>query len=143
MDVISWSDTMRIGIPELDHEHRKLIKYVNQIYQLDCPQNECSSEIKALLKKLIDYTNYHSMHEEEVMSRYQYPGFVEHKEQHKKLESSMRLQIEKATNQEDSFSIGELKTFLISWLKNHIIKEDTQFNYHLKRMLNSDLKERS
>ncbi len=72
--LVEWSDTLSIGIPEIDDQHRVLIDLLNQLHAAIREQRG-RAECGEILERLIEYTRVHFATEESVMSVFRYPGW--------------------------------------------------------------------
>ncbi len=120
MNLIVWTDSLSVGIPIIDEQHKQLISIINDLYAaLDTLVLEHS------LQKLSDYVVYHFSTEENIMRTCDYPDRLIHEDEHKAL-----------TEQVVAFtkdnSIPELLLFLRDWLNNHILGTDKQLGTFLK-----------
>ncbi|MCU7795941.1 MAG: bacteriohemerythrin [Candidatus Thiodiazotropha sp. (ex Semelilucina semeliformis)] len=123
---VEWSDTLSVGIEEIDEQHKVLVDLVNKMHEA-IHQRHGSDVVNSILKDLADYTRIHFAVEESLMRILNYPGYDEHKEIHEELlHSVVDLQDKVATGKK---SIGfELMHFLKTWLTKHIMEEDMQYS---------------
>ncbi|MCU7813082.1 MAG: bacteriohemerythrin [Candidatus Thiodiazotropha sp. (ex Notomyrtea botanica)] len=123
---VEWSDTLSVGIEEIDEQHKVLVDLVNKMHEA-IHQRHGSDVVNSILKDLADYTRIHFAVEESLMRILNYPGYEEHKEIHEELlHSVVDLQDKVATGKK---SIGfELMHFLKTWLTKHIMEEDMQYS---------------
>jgi hemerythrin-like metal-binding protein len=88
MSLIEWRDDFRIGIAEVDHEHRELIELINELYsglgseRTDDGVERCLGEIYARISA-------HFALEEKVMADRGYRDFQPHKADHERLLDSI------------------------------------------------------
>ncbi len=125
-----WSKDLEIGIKEIDDQHKRLVKLVNQLY-VGISQGKDKEYLSKILNELIEYTDYHFKTEEYYFDKFGYPETDIHKEIHRKL-------VEKVVNFKKKFEEGsatlsyELLNFLKDWLINHIGKTDKKYGSFLK-----------
>jgi hemerythrin len=122
---IEWSDTLSVGIEEIDSQHQVLVELVNEMHDA-IHQRRGSEVVRHVLGRLAEYTKIHFAVEESLMRILGYPGYEEHKVQHEELVRSMLdLQRKVATGKT---AIGfELMHFLKIWLTKHIMESDQQY----------------
>ena len=72
-----WDESLSVGIPAIDIEHRHFIDAVNVLSRL-MPGRQKSDEIRKLMKWIILDWDLHSKHEEELFREWQYPALDEH-----------------------------------------------------------------
>ena len=79
-----WNEKFDLEIPEMNHQHQKLIDLMNQLYELSSAKKE-RSEIEAILDSLAQYTIKHFKEEEEFMKKIEFPQFEVHAIVHQNL----------------------------------------------------------
>ena len=84
MVLIKPEDNLKLGIPEIDSQHEALISLVNQLHETML-QGTDKAALDGLLSRVLKHTQTHFAYEEELMSRYNYPGYKKHKSKHDKL----------------------------------------------------------
>ncbi len=126
MALIDWSDEMSVGVKEIDAQHQKLVKLINEL-------NEAMSEGKSkqvlgdILDELIEYTDTHFSTEENYMSEFDFDGLEEHKRAHAGF-------VKKVTDFQSKFEEGKLllsvkvMNFLKDWLTDHIAGMDQKYS---------------
>jgi hemerythrin-like metal-binding protein len=134
MELIKPEDILKLGIPEIDSQHETMISLVNLIHETML-QGADKATLDGLLSKLLEHTQNHFAYEEELMSRYNYPGYEVHKSEHNRLMQHLIDLAERYSNGELllSFAVAlELK----GWAAIHIEKSDkplgTFLNSHKK-----------
>jgi len=122
---IVWRDTMKIGDPELDAEHRKFIALLNLI-ERGLEQNDVSPAVD-IFEELLIYVETHLPAEEAYMERIGYPGLDDHKRQHEEftynfyvLLGRFRASYDDAERQRH---VERLAQMVREWLIDHIMKE--------------------
>ncbi len=130
MQYVNWSDKFLTGHALIDTDHRKLFSLIGDLYgyvQIE----DATSELDIALNELVDYVHAHFELEEQLMEAAAYPDLDTHKEEHRKLQK--RVLDYMASYQSDplAFDLDEFMEFLISWLKNHILKSDMAYVPHL------------
>ncbi|MGV8121503.1 MAG: bacteriohemerythrin [Candidatus Xenobiia bacterium LiM19] len=125
MPLITWSDKISVHVKEFDEHHKKLVGYVNDIN--DAMQKGKGKEvIPPILVKLMNYTKVHFSREEEMMKKYSYPEYAEHKSAHDRLITEvekLKLEYEKG-----SLSVPiKMLNFLHMWLVDHIQHTDRRY----------------
>jgi len=125
MPLITWSEKISVQVKEFDEHHKKLVGYVNEIN--DAMQNRKGKDvIPPILAKLMNYTKVHFSREEELMRKYSYPEYKEHKNAHDRLIAeveSLRQEYEKG-----SLAVPiKMMNFLHKWLVEHIQNTDRKY----------------
>ncbi|MBF0160581.1 MAG: bacteriohemerythrin [Magnetococcales bacterium] len=119
-----WSDRMKIGLQEVDRQHRRLVDLINEIYAA-LKSGDSRRALDTVLPELLQYTQTHFQFEEKMFDQYGYPDSVKHKEMHKKLIAKVVSMVERLQQGEDVAM--ELLGLLKSWLTDHILKTDAQY----------------
>ena len=125
MGLIEWSDSLSVGIPSIDEQHRELVAILNELHEA-MMERRGRDVLGGLFARLIDYTKYHFSHEEELLERAQYAEFTAHRTQHVMLaEKVKQLQ---AQFEAGKITLGvEVMEFLRDWLRNHIAVSDKRY----------------
>ncbi|MCP4120033.1 MAG: bacteriohemerythrin [Desulfobacteraceae bacterium] len=132
-DLMPWEPRFKLGIDEIDEQHKKLVLLVNQLHKaMKLRKGRQKSE--DILKALADYTVVHFGFEEELFEKYNYPEKAKHTEIHKGL-------VAQVTDFKTQFQDGnaaltiDLMEFLTNWLKEHIMQTDKKYVPFLKDKL--------
>lgn len=86
MTLLEWRDEFRIGIEEVDYEHRVLIELINVAHgraAAGAPLEDALGEIHAMI------TAHFALEEKDMRAR-QYPGLDPHKAEHERLLDEIR-----------------------------------------------------
>jgi len=118
MALIEWSDALSVGFSEIDKDHQKLVKIVNEFNDAISQQND-REELEETLEELIEYTSWHFRHEERLMQENGYEGMEEHQQIHRDL-AGKAVEIQKKYEAGDDSVLEVLMPFLKDWLTNHI-----------------------
>ena len=126
MTKIRWQTIFETDIPEVDEQHKKLVAMSNQLEAAGAVGGDTADhEMGLVIKKLVDYTQYHFKSEEQTMEAISFSERVDHAALHKKLiDQIVTLLIR--IKQQDSVTIIELMGFLRDWLLDHIMYEDSK-----------------
>lgn len=127
--LIVWGPLYEIGHKEIDDQHKKLVDLINEFY--DAFLNaEANIKVIEIVQRVIDYTVYHFIAEEDLFMNIEYPNTERHLETHKTFVN--KLKIFKKQLDEGSIVISyELMTFLRDWLSDHIMGEDKELVKYL------------
>jgi len=127
MPFITWTHELSVHIEEIDQQHQNLINIINKMDDLvKIGSNAKRSEIRKIFAELVDYTSYHFKAEEELFSKYGYPGWEDHKKQHNDLAMQLlNLQINFAKGEAEVSQ--EMMKFLNKWLVDHISTSDQEY----------------
>lgn len=129
MKDLIWDNTLSVQVQEIDDDHSKLVNLFNLLTHA-INDNESSAYIEAILDELICCTIWHFRHEERLMIKYSFNGFMEHKKEHQELvDSAMELQ-QKFLKEGRSLSIDDIE-YLEHWLTGHILGSDMELGQFL------------
>ena len=81
-----WDNALSVQVQEIDEDHRRLVDLFN-ILNHSVVEGDATNYIEAVMEELISCTIWH---EERLMLKYGYKGFVEHKTEHQELIESAR-----------------------------------------------------
>ena len=131
MGNVAWDDSLSIGVPLIDEQHKALIQRLNDVSAaVEASQGE--REIVNTLGFLSDYAGFHFSTEEKHMQANEYPGYDEHKALHEEFKTTL------ADFSRDFYEEGSTKqiadamnTLLVTWLFKHIRGTDCKFSAFL------------
>lgn len=115
--VVEWRDGFKIGIAQVDAEHRHLFTLVKSLN---------AANIDDTLGELLDYVVTHFTHEQDAMESSGYPDFRQHLALHEQF-SSQVAEFLSASAAWDDDRVQELRKFLNKWLVGHILTHDLRF----------------
>jgi len=127
MTSVEWNDSLQIGIPLIDDQHRTLIDRLNDVSEaIEGQQGE--REIVKTLGFLSEYADFHFSAEEKHMEAHEYPGLELQQKKHREF-TDMVAKLERDFEEEGSTkALAEsINTFLANWLTHHIQGMDLQF----------------
>lgn len=128
-ELLIWSHAYSIGNAVVDEQHRKLVGFINTLYNIgDGPGAE--AEVQQVLGELIEYTVYHFGDEERLQAESGYPGYEKHKAIHKQLIADVSAQVA-SLEAGDRAMREKLLVFLVDWLKEHILHDDKLVGEHM------------
>jgi hemerythrin-like metal-binding protein len=84
MVLIELEENLKLDIPEIDSQHKTLINLINRLHETML-QGAGKANLDELLSHLLEHTQTHFAYEEQLMSRYNYPGYDTHKSEHNRL----------------------------------------------------------
>jgi hemerythrin-like metal-binding protein len=131
---ITWSDSMSVGIPEIDEDHKQFIVLINELNR-SITDRMSPEEIIKRLEFLIDDTARHFDQEERLFFEWQYPDISGHAGIHAnvlKTLNVMKQQFMPYGHDSGWVDAGiKIKKILI----DHILKEDMKYAdfYHNHR----------
>ncbi len=133
MKDLVWNNTFSVQVKEIDEDHRRLVKLFN-ILSHSVVNGDATNYTEAVLEELISCTVWHFRHEERLMLKYGYEGFVEHKTEHQELIESARALQQKSLQEGKPVSSEDIE-FLEHWLTEHILVADMELGSHLAKAM--------
>ncbi|MFZ0456579.1 MAG: bacteriohemerythrin [Ignavibacteriaceae bacterium] len=125
MELIKWSEKYSVNNFLLDSQHKKLIAIINELHT--AMKVARGNEImQTIFDELIWYTKEHFRTEEQIMQKFNYPAFKEHKAEHEELTEKV-LKLQKDYKEGKSLITMDTMNFLKSWLINHIEGTDKKY----------------
>ena len=121
-----FTEDCRIGIPEIDEEHKKLFQMVNEAFALLAEPSATVVGVKNLVLALKKYAATHFIHEEAYMDEIKAPELPRQKKEHGQFKEKVNEVDLEALNDENGKEVlTELLEFLSRWLYHHILGSDT------------------
>ena len=122
MALIELEDSLKLDIPEIDSQHETLVSLVNLLHE-NMLQGSGKAALDKILSQLLKHTQTHFAYEEELMSRYKYPGYETHKSEHKRLMQHL-VDLTARYKKGDLLLSFAVMLELKSWAVVHIEKSD-------------------
>jgi len=120
---ITWSADLDTNIEIIDKQHRRIVDYINDLETANASGDKAA--IGHVLEDLVDYTMSHFAFEESLQEEAGYKFAKPHKKVHE-------LFVRRVNEYVERFKLGEdvadsLHQMLISWLINHIKRDDADY----------------
>jgi hemerythrin len=124
--VIQWKESYRLGIDEIDDQHKKLFEIANRAYEL--LKNDFVTDkydrIVSIIEELKDYTVYHFSFEENYMASINYRKLLSHKVIHDDFIAKIsEVDLDNVDENQDEYLMGILD-FVVEWIEQHILGTD-------------------
>ncbi|MCL1808695.1 MAG: bacteriohemerythrin [Clostridiales bacterium] len=127
-----WKDSLLVGVPAIDAEHRKLVKAIEELMEA-CTKGQGRATIEKTLNFVISYTKQHFGAEERIQAQYAYPGMAAHKQIHANFTATVEgLKKEFDQNGPSVALTASLNKNLVDWLIKHISVEDKKIGDHIR-----------
>ncbi len=126
--MFEFTDDCKIGIEQIDSEHRYLFELLNRAYTLVTTDyhDDYYEQLKGLLSELDNYAEQHFANEEAYMMQIRDPELILQRSQHaffrEKILTLDLANIDEVSDQQRILT--ELVTFLAKWLYHHILSSD-------------------
>jgi len=130
MPLMSWSETLSVGVTALDNDHKKLVEMTNKMFDA-MKEGHGADEIGKILDGLIGYVKIHFANEERLFAQTGYPNLAAHKKQHDDLTHQV-LEVQKKYKSGATGTLSiEVMNFLKDWLLKHIMGDDKKYGPYL------------
>lgn len=131
MPIMTWDDSLDIGVHEMNREHQDILDAMNAIYDA-CQAGKKGGVVNAMIASLGAVTTRHFRDEEAFMARIGYADLENHKRVH------ARLLKDFATHQAAAVAAGGQPStaffqFLRLWLSAHIKCIDLKYAEYSRR----------
>ena len=143
MNRVEWSETLRLGVPAMDSDHRRLLDLSNEF--LEAAQDHAPFvRLADILGELIAQTRGHFLAEETLLDRNSYPHLAGHRAEHARLITEaetllarfVALKTGEQPRPEDVDSLTmETAAYLQRWLIDHILADDKPYRPFLMRLV--------
>lgn len=126
--MFEFTDDCKIGIEQIDDEHKYLFELLNKAYILVTTEyhNDYYQQVKNILGELDSYAEQHFTHEEDYMAQICDPELILQRSQHTFFRDKIRefdfINIDEEAEQQRVLT--ELVAFLAKWLYRHILSSD-------------------
>jgi len=125
MELISWKESLNVGIKDIDGQHRRLVALINKLFEA-MSQGKSKEIMHSVFSELSNYVITHFATEEKLMKKYKYSDYDQHKQEHKFFIDKLNEFKIKFSNGNLSISL-EVLNFLKDWLLKHIIGTDRKY----------------
>lgn len=125
-ELICWRDEYSVGVKVFDVHHKKLFSYINELSEL-IKKNEVDEKFGIILKRFIEYGNFHLKTEEEMFEKYNYSDKDSHREAHDTYRKKVLSFNEKVGGDNEKIA-KELLDYLEVWWVSHVNEVDKQYS---------------
>lgn len=130
-----WSKDLNTGFAVIDNQHRRIVDYINDLYDARTSGHK-KEDIAKVIDELVEYTLSHFTFEESMQEEAHYPYLKAHKKVHD-------LFAKRVAEYRERFKLGEdvseeLNNLLVTWLFNHIKRDDADYVESLKKNISQD-----
>ena len=135
--LLTWTPDLSVGIEIIDNQHKRIVEYINQLHEARIRQDK--EAISQVIEELVDYTLSHFSFEESMMEEAHYRFLAPHKRVHE-------LFVRRVAEYQQRFKLGEnvevvagdMQSTLITWLMNHIKREDMDYGPVVRASMGDD-----
>lgn len=126
MALVIWNDSLSIGIPEIDRQHKQLIDQLNALVDA-MYANRGKEEIQSIVRFLDMYVAQHFGFEENCMRKYRCPVASTNAAAHAKFIKTLSEVKQELQTKGSSLPLAiKVNEQLLDWFVNHIKKIDRE-----------------
>ncbi len=123
--MIEWSDKYSVNVAIIDEEHKNFIDIFNRVTVIK-QSNYSQEEVGEILDELVKFARKHFKTEETYMSKFQYPDFLLHYNEHLNFSLHLIIYNNQVINGE-FIILDELYKYLQEWIVFHIQITDKKY----------------
>lgn len=124
-NLIEWSEKYSTGVEIFDNEHKILVSIINRLNRA-MEEGKGGNIISDIVNELVDYTGKHFRHEEQLMEKFGYETYQDHKKIHVDFVNQvLKVKNDIATGRVTVST--DLMEFLKDWLLKHIMGTDKEY----------------
>lgn len=128
---INWKDSFKIGIAEIDAQHRELFSRLDMLENA-LRDGKGKDIVFSTFHFLDNYVRRHFKAEEELQALYQYPHLLMHGAEHAAFKKRLNDLEERLTLEEPSEKLAALiQTLLTQWLITHVTNLDKELTHYM------------
>jgi len=129
MVLIEWKDDFLVGVADVDHEHRELIRLINELHDAMSAEN-ATLTVMDFLGEIYAHVSAHFALEEKIMRERRYDQYREHKNEHEQLLDELR-DIMDDYEENAYFSDEEFASHVGRWFSEHFKTRDARLHKYL------------
>ncbi len=123
-DFLPWSDSLLVGHPVIDADHKGLVQCVNDLHDA-MRSGTGSASLSTILNALVRYTEEHFSREEQIWQAGNPLALPSQRRAHSDFVRELRGLLTRFESGKTNIS-NEVMTFLSDWLKHHILRSDKE-----------------
>lgn len=123
---IEWNESMSVGIPEIDEEHKHFIGLVNRFNESVANRMELTAVVK-VIGEILDFVDYHFPNEETLFKKFAYPEADDHAQKHAQLKTLLGQINEHAKGERTDYLWIEAGLKIKDEIVNHLLNEDMKY----------------
>lgn len=132
MTLLQWQDRFRIGVAEVDREHRGMIDLINELHDA-LGGDRSRDRVEDFLGEICARITAHFALEEKLMESLLYPERGDHKADHERLLDEIRELMDEVA-EHGLLDEARFAARLSSWFGDHFGTFDERLHRHLARL---------
>ncbi len=134
MAFFQWTQTLSVGIEEIDEEHKIWIVFLNKLHDAVGSGTDYE-ELSGILHDVISFSKQHFINEENMFTESDYPDADKHKQLHKDYLEELQMLSDLCSPQTTEELTLDSLLSLKKWLVDHIQEVDKQYAPYVKKNL--------
>lgn len=126
MAFIEWKDSYSVGMPDIDHQHMRLVDIINRLHD-SMRAGATQTQLVHIAHDLLDYTREHFAYEERMIAAAGYPHVAEHAQKHRAMTAQVEAFCDNVRAAKATIPL-KLMDFLKNWLTQHILATDMDYS---------------
>lgn len=128
---IEWSDELATGVRLIDEQHKEIIYKINSLIE-DIRNRKGQRKTRELIDFLLGFLGMHFRTEEDAMSRFQYPGIMDHRDAHQALLSRFHAFLDDYEKNPGPHQTIILTNLLLDLVHKHVRAKDKEMAAFLR-----------
>lgn len=126
---LRWRNSFSLNVKDIDDQHKKLFEISSKLNILAPVSSKINieDEILKVIKELKEYAIYHFKYEENLMKKFNYDGFEEHRIEHEDLVKKVLKFEQENLDFNKPETVVNMIDFITSWITAHILKTDMKY----------------
>ena len=124
--IFPWLESYSVGVPEVDTQHKGLIRLINELHAA-MASGKGKQSLGKIFDELVRYTESHFTYEEKLLKEKGYSSLVAHQAAHAKLKRQVVELRDRQRNSQLTMTV-EVMQFLKGWLTDHILQHDQAYS---------------
>ena len=141
MERFEWDDSLNVRVRDIDEQKTRISAHINRIFEA-WEEEASNKDLFDLINELGEGLRMHFAHEERIMNELEYPELQEQKKAHKYF-LRKTLNLRRVISDTPETLADESFSFLMEWLKQHILDQDQRFAPYARVRLFSEAQKRS
>ncbi|WP_320175198.1 bacteriohemerythrin [Maridesulfovibrio sp.] len=130
MSMLKWSDSLSVGVIEIDEQHKGLVSMVNHVYDLLISGESDQPHVIEVIEGMRRYSVDHFGTEEKYMDEFEYPEAPAHKLKHQEFINKVK-EVESGCVDGTCVLTMDILNYLSDWLVTHISDTDKKLGEFL------------
>ncbi len=124
-----WDNSMLIGIPEIDREHKALVETVEDLINaVSQKKHYTETLVRRTIQFLKNYTKLHFNHEELYLEERKYLDLPDHKILHQIFTNNIKeIGVQLELHPHSKETLTSIQSLLLKWFLDHICDEDQKY----------------